>query len=225
MPRAAHLALLVGVLALDACRCQREGADAGPDTEDDASVPAPSGKKCIVHLHGKGGHGSPTSVQGDVTHLYPEGNAAGWEARQWLYFPENRYEETKGIVAAAISGAGCGRVIVHGFSNGASATAKLYCHAERFGNTLVGAIIDDPVPDHGVEPCRRPRGVKVRLYVSGALKDTVEGWPCKKADFTCDGATTIGVPRYAEHLGTVATPSAHKKHEEYAAPPEYQAWW
>jgi hypothetical protein len=225
MTRAAHLALLFSVLALDACRCQREGAGVGPDSEEASDAAAPTGKKCIVHLHGKGGRGAPTSVEGDVTHLYPEGNAAGWEARQWLYFPDNRYEETKGIVAAAIRGAGCGRVIVHGFSNGASAAAKLYCHAERFGNTLVGAVIDDPVPDHGVEPCRRPRGVKLRLYVTGALKETAPGWACKKSDFTCEGDSTIGMTRYAEHLGTSAAISAQDKHEPYTAPPEYQAWW
>lgn len=39
--------------------------------------------------------------------------------------------------------AGCSSVIVHGFSNGASAAASLFCGGETFGRRVEGYLIDD----------------------------------------------------------------------------------
>jgi hypothetical protein len=142
-----------------------------------------------------------------------------------MYFPETGYRAVQHTVAAAIAEAGCGKAIVHGFSNGAAAAAKLYCRGETFGGAAVGYILDDPVPDHGVEPCAPPAGVKLRIYWTGALAKTEDGWSCSSADFTCEGGTTLGIRRYAGVLGTAPAPSVHSTHHEYESPPEYAAWW
>jgi hypothetical protein len=200
-------------------------AAGGSSGGDGGELPEPMGKQCIVHLHGKGGGGGPPSVNGDITTLYPSGNAEGWGALQWLYFPDDKYEEVRNIVATAISDAGCGRVIMHGFSNGAAATAKFYCKGERFGNTMIGYIVDDPVTDHAVEGCTPPSGVQLQLYWTGGLAFATAGYDCVAADWTCEGNSTIGIESYSAALATTATPSIHTDHQEYASPPEYESWW
>lgn len=206
----------------------RDAASDATNTRADAAGGAtnqPQGKRCIVHLHGKSSDGGPTSVSGNIMHLRPRGNADGWNGRQWLYFPDSGYNEVRSIVASAISGAACGAVIVHGFSNGGAAAAKLYCRGETFGGTVVGYIADDPVPDHAVENCGPAAGVKMRVYWTGNLAYATNGWDCVGADWTCEGNTTVGIDRYVELLGTTATRSIHTEHREYASPPEYNDWW
>jgi hypothetical protein len=203
--------------------------DAPSNPRPDASGGAPSqpqGKRCIVHLHGKSGGGGPTSQSGDITHVRPQGNAEGWGGYQWLYFPDNSYNQVRTIVANAINGAACGAVIVHGFSNGGAAAAKLYCRGETFGGKMVGFIADDPVPDHAVENCRPAAGVKIRVYWTTQLGHAVNGWDCVGADWTCEGNSTIGIDRYVQLLGTTATPSNQTtRHEPYQSPPEHRDWW
>ncbi|HEY6559723.1 MAG TPA: hypothetical protein VI072_20715 [Polyangiaceae bacterium] len=202
--------------------------DAPANPKPDASGGAPNqpqGKRCIVHLHGKSGGGGPPSQSGDVTHLRPQGNAEGWGGYQWLYFPDSSYNQVRSIVANAISGASCGAVIVHGFSNGGAAAAKFYCRGETFGGKMVGFIADDPVPDHAVENCRPAAGVKIRVYWTGNLAYAGNGWDCGSADWTCEGNTTIGIDRYVQAIGTTATRSIHTDHREYESPPEYTSWW
>jgi hypothetical protein len=195
---------------------------AGPSA---TAIAASPGKKCVVHLHGKSGVGAAASLSGDVTHLRPSGTAPGWGGLQWLYFPEEGYRTVEHTVAAAIAEAGCGKVIIYGFSNGASAAGKLFCRGETFGGKTVGYVLDDPVPDHGIEPCTPPAGVKVKVYWTGGLAKTEDGWSCASADFTCEGGTTIGIARYASALGTTKNPSVHSTHEPYESPPEFTEWW
>jgi len=219
------LALLV--IGAGACACSRHErpvtrVPAGPSA---TAIPPSPAKRCIVHLHGKSGTGAAASLEGDVTHLRPSGNAPGWGGLQWLYFPDDGYAEVQRIVSRAISEAGCGRVILHGFSNGASAAGKLYCRGETFGGTAVGYVLDDPVPDHAVEHCAPAKGVKVRVYWTSALAETIAGWSCSSSDFTCEGGTTIGIERYAAWLGQKPAPSVHQRHQPYDAPPEYVSWW
>jgi hypothetical protein len=164
-------------------------------------------------------------VKGEVTHVRPAGNAPGWGGLQWLYFPEERYREVRDVVSQAVTKEGCGRVILHGFSNGAAAAAKLYCRGERLGGTLLGVIVDDPVTDHAVRDCAPAPGVALTLYWTGGLASAHAGWPCKEGDWTCEGGQTLGVEAYARLLGAAVTPSAERTHEEYASPPEHTRWW
>jgi hypothetical protein len=202
--------------------------DAPANPKPDASGGAPSqptGKRCIVHLHGKSGRGGDTTQEGDVTHLRPQGNAPGWGGYQWLYYPDSSYNQVRSIVANAVSSAACGAVIVHGFSNGGAAAAKFYCRGETFGGKVVGYIADDPVPDHAVENCRPAAGTKIRVYWTGGLAQAVNGYDCVAADWTCEGNTAIGIERYVQLLGTNAARSIHTTHTEYGSPPEYRDWW
>jgi hypothetical protein len=181
--------------------------------------------RCVVVLHGKGQKPQSPTVVGDTTYLRPGGNADGWGGRQWLYYPDARYREMRDSIAAAIESAGCGQAIVHGFSNGAAAAAKLYCRGERFGGRAKGYVIDDPVPDHGVDNCAPPEDLRVRLYSTGALSVAIDGWSCATQDWTCEGGQTIGLEKYAQALRTEVTPSIHSTHKEYESPPELTAWF
>ncbi len=221
------LLLLACALALHACkpkeldRLEAKGlppplpmpqADAGP-------------RRCIVHLHGKGEHGKPARIEGDLVHVWPEGNGEGWGGRQWLYFPAGEFEQVRMVVLSAILAAACDRVILHGFSNGASAAAKLVCAGESFGGKLAGAIIDDPVPDRSLAGCTPAPGVKLKLYVTGGLSHGVAGTQCKKLDWTCEGDTLVGIDEYARLLGAPKTQSPNTQHAPLAAPEEYATWW
>jgi hypothetical protein len=210
--------------------CDRRAKDSGARaTSEPPAVWTPplvtAGKKCVLHLHGKGQRGAGPEVVGDVTHVRPDGNGEGWKARQWLYFPEGGYEQVRAGLAGALASSACKRVIVHGFSNGAAAAAKLFCRGETFGGTTIGYLLDDPVPDHGVEGCKPPPGVKLRLYRTGGLARATDGWDCGSADWTCEGGSTIGIVRYSQLLGVAITPSSHTSHQEYVDAPEETAWW
>jgi hypothetical protein len=164
-------------------------------------------------------------VEGEVTHVRPGGNAPGWGGRQWLYFPEEGYSRVRDIIGEAIQREGCGHVVLHGFSNGAAAAAKLYCRGERFGGTLRGVIVDDPVTDPAVKGCKPSPGVALTLYWTGGLRDAHDGFRCVAKDWTCEGETTLGIEKYAELLRTKVTSSVEREHRVYASPPEHRLWW
>jgi pimeloyl-ACP methyl ester carboxylesterase len=195
--------------------------DTSPPTP---APPVTTAKKCVVLLHGKGGAAEPGSVTGDTIYLRPGGNADGWGGRQWLYYPEDRYQQVRAAVSNAISSAGCEHAIIQGFSNGAAAAAKLYCRGERFDNRVSGYIIDDPVPDGAVAGCKPGDGVRVRLYWTGGLSVAIDGWSCTTQDWTCEGGRTIGIEKYGRALGTDVTKSIHTTHTAYSSPPEQTAW-
>src|SRR6185369_7616130 len=52
----------------------------------DPNVNAVTTERCLVRLHGKGDRGAETVVKDGVSVVSPDGNAAGWGGRQWLYF-------------------------------------------------------------------------------------------------------------------------------------------
>jgi hypothetical protein len=195
-----------------------------PPTTTGAS--AASGQRCLVRLHGKGGGYAPPYVDDHgVVVLTPNGNADGWGGRQWLYFPDSRYREARAVVQKAIDDAGCGRVIINGFSNGGAFSAKLYCQGETFDNRLVGVVVDDPVPDAGVDGCSPASGVRVTLYWTGALDPNAgPGWNCKDADWTCEGGKTIGLDNYENDLGSSAKQSPYSDHKWYQGAPELNVW-
>ena len=187
----------------------------------------PSGPKCVVWLHGKGGNAQAATTVGDRTDLRPGGNASGWGGRQWLYYPDSGFAQVRSIVAAAIDGAGCGRVIVAGFSNGASAAASLYCRGETFGGRAVGYVVDDPVTDASSQGCRPAAGVKVQLVWTGALEGQAQpGWSCASADWTCQGGTTLGIAAYQAALGAAYARSPNwGRHSPDPAPAALRTWW
>lgn len=203
----------------------RAPVDAGDGDADEARDGGPQGleERCVIFLHGKSGAGFAT--QRTPQHLFvgPTGNADGWGGKQWLYFPEAQLGEVRAIIGKVIRDNACGKVIVHGFSNGAAAAAKLYCQGDDFEGRVLGYVIDDPVPDHGADSCSPHAGVKARLYWTGALTPT-DGWSCQEADWTCEGGKTVGITRYAANLKLQRTQSVKSSHEPYTDPPEYLSW-
>jgi hypothetical protein len=178
-----------------------------------------------VRLHGKGGSGSGTYQSGDVTIVQPNGNASGWGGRQWLYFAPSSYASAVGPIIAAVDAAGCGQVIVNGFSNGGAMAMKLYCSGETFGGRLIGVVVDDPVPDHGADGCARPGGVDLTVYWTGALEYPAQpGWNCAEQDWTCEGGTTVGIGAYAANAGVGAKASPNSSHTWFTNAPETRAW-
>jgi hypothetical protein len=218
---AAALALLLVTLLAPGCGAGQSVASVQPPAP---MLPPGADKKCVVLLHGKGGNAGASSVAGDIEYLRPGGNAAGWGGREWRYFPEGGYEQVRAAVAGALDAAGCGHAVVQGFSNGAAAGAKLYCHGEGFGGRVRGYVIDDPVPDSGVLGCRPRPATLLRLYWTGGLAVATDGWPCATQDWTCEGGHTIGIARYARELGAEVAPSIHSTHAQYESPPEIAAW-
>jgi hypothetical protein len=223
------------LLALAACGGDDDAAGtpastsaAGTAPTSSVDAPGPTdgsspGGRCLVRLHGKGGAGADPVTEGDVTIVAPTGNADGWGARQWLYFPADEYAAARQIVAGSVTD--CGQVIVHGFSNGASFAASLYCHGETFDGRLVGVVIDDPVTDRAVIDCSPDPAVAVTLYATGALEETATpGWSCADADWTCEGGETMGIDAYAAALGTAPRQSPFTEHEWYVDAPESTAW-
>jgi len=213
------IALYGVVLSAVAVAC---GAGSDPSGKD-AKVNAVTTDRCLVRLHGKGERGDETVVKDGVSVVSPDGNAAGWGGRQWLYFPDDEYTAALKVVEDAI--AGCRQVIINGFSNGGSFAAKMYCRGETFGGRLVRVVIDDPVVDAGVAGCSPDPSVGLTLYWTGALEAQAKpGWNCKKADWTCEGGRTVGIDAYAAALGIQPKASPFKEHQWFLDAPELSDW-
>jgi hypothetical protein len=178
-----------------------------------------------VRLHGKGGGEAQSYDAGGVRVLTPNGNESGWGGRQWLYFPNGKYNQARKVVEKAIDDEDCGVVIVNGFSNGGAFAAKLYCQGETFGGRVIRYVVDDPVVDHGVDRCSPAPSTAVTLYWTGFLEGTARpGWDCDEQDWTCEQGETIGIDAYADALGTSAKPSRYSTHEWYQDAPELSRW-
>lgn len=218
--RSCVVTAIVGVLNVLA-GCGGSGAD-----ESVASTPeAVAAERCVVRLHGKGGVGQEPELRDGVATLSPDGNADGWGGRQWLYFPDGEYEAARRNVASAIEAAGCQLVVVHGFSNGASFAAKLYCRGETFGDRLVGVVIDDPVTDDAGRSCAPDPTVVASLYWTSALElQAPAGTECASIDWTCEGGASIGIEAYAASLGLSPRPSPVHEHAPFSNAPELSEW-
>jgi hypothetical protein len=208
--------MALGLVGTGASACASEAAKAPAPTHAD---------KCVVFLHGKGSTGSAAVQRNGYALVAPTGNADGWGARQWLYFPDDRYTEAVGVVRSAIDSLGCTDVVVHGFSNGAAFAAAMYCHGESFDGRLRGVIVDDPVPDHGTESCAPAAGVQVAVYWTGGLDGQAEpGASCQPIDWTCQGGSLVGIDAYATPLGAPVLRSPNRTHTPMDEPPEVRAW-
>ncbi len=160
-----------------------------------------------------------------ISYISPTGNEAGWGGRQWLYFPDERYDEAREIVRTAIDDVGCERVVIHGFSNGGAFAAMLACRGESFDGRVAGIVIDDPVPDQGVIPCGRDEATPVALYWTGALDGTaVPGTDCAGIDWTCAGGSLIGIDAYAAALDVEIKQSPQPDHQPFWDAPEPLEW-
>lgn len=212
------LALLLCALLFTACG---SGSDAA-----DSDQPPPTGDRCLVLFHGKGGRGEKTSVGADgVVKIVPNGNQKDGDGRKWIYFPDAEYTSAVVAVREKIDASQCKQVIVGGFSNGAAFAAKIACRGETFGNRVVGYVVDDPVPDAATQGCARDAAVPLTLTWTGGLADTAKpGWECSDGGWICEGGTTLGIDAYAAGLGVPITPSARTKHEYWSENPALTAW-
>ena len=195
-----------------------------PSVVVEPTVVPRSRTRCVVRLHGKGGSGAATTTSSNGgLEVKPRGNAQGWGGWQWLYFPAASYASAVGVVQSAITANGCTAVAIDGFSNGAAFAAKLACRGETFGGTVLGYVVDDPVPDHGTDGCALT--VPVALYWTGGLASiAVPGWMCSRQDWTCEGAETIGIAATGANLGVPVKRSVNTGHSPYLNPPELRAW-
>ncbi len=220
--RIAVCALALGAVAIG---CSDGSDDAATDSAatDGAATGGATTDRCLLRLHGKGGAGAETVIEDDISVVSPDGNAEGWGARQWLYFPDDEYVAARTVVEDAITE--CDQVIINGFSNGGAFAAKLYCRGETFGGRVVGVVVDDPVVDTAVEGCAPDPSVDVTLYWTGALEAQAQpGWDCSEADWTCEGGRTIGIDAYAEALRTQAQASPFEDHQWFLDAPELSDW-
>ena len=123
---------------------------------------------CIVYLHGLGGSGfaSDASSGGATWRINPTSNTAFSDGGHvWEYNTAARFAEAKQVVKRTIVDKRCERVVIAGFSNGAAFAAKLMCRGESFGNTVIGFVLADPVPDRVVDKCRPSSLTVGRRYV------------------------------------------------------------
>jgi len=179
-------------------------------------------ERCVLRVHGRSATGEASVLREGYAEISPTGNDEAFGGHQWLYFPEQEYGDARRIIVAAIDSAGCERVVLNGFSNGAAFVAKLFCRGETFAGRLVGVVIDDPVPDAAVLACKPAPRIRAALYWTGALDDV--GIDCAEIDFTCEGGRLIGVDAYADALGVTIQPSAFDEHQWYRDADELEAW-
>jgi hypothetical protein len=204
--------LLVGLLA----GCDRDEGEV-------QEKPAVKAERCLVRLHGKGGEGAAPSHREGIAVVSPAGNGDGWGGKQWLYFPDSEYDEALGVVENAVEG--CGRIILNGFSNGASFATRLYCSGEDFDGRLESVVIDDPVTDDSSKGCQSAPDVSATLYWTGALEGPGRpGASCAAIDWTCQGGRTVGISEYAARLGIRVKESPLREHEWYLDAPELSQW-
>ncbi len=180
---------------------------------------------CLVRIHGRTDDGRVPSLIGDVAELWPQGNELFGPGRVWIYFPDEKYTESRDIVAEAIAETGCTRTLVNGFSNGGAMAAALYCAGEDFGGTLEQVVIDDPVTDTATNGCAPAPGVGVSLYWTGVLDgDSQPGTDCDDNGYTCQDGVIIGVDAMAENLGVDWQQSPFDDHIWFLDAPEIEAF-
>jgi len=160
-----------------------------------------------------------------VAELAPTGNGEAGDGHEWVYDPEDAFDEAVAVVADVVEQVGCTRVVLDGFSNGAAFAATVACRGETFGDTLVGVVVDDPPPDEGVVDCAPAPGVARALYWTGALDEQAQaGADCDDVGWTCAGGRLLGLDAYAEALGVEVQDSPYDEHRWYRDAPEIEAW-
>ncbi len=193
--------------------------------DDEATPTAVTAADCIVVLHGKGGTGAEPLLRSGRAVLAPDGNGEGWGGREWRYSNDADFSDALERVRRTVEGAGCERVVLNGFSNGAAFAAALVCSGDTLDGRLAGAVIDDPVTDAATVGCSRAPDVPVVVYWTGALEaDAPPGTDCAPIDWTCAGGSVRGVEAFAADLGVTVTASPFTEHRPYVDAPEPAAW-
>ncbi|MGY6501047.1 MAG: hypothetical protein ACXIVQ_09185 [Acidimicrobiales bacterium] len=212
--------LLAAVVILLAS-CTDDGDSAISSGSPSNDVQADS---CIIRLHGRSDTGAPPELVGTHAELSPIGNAAFGDGHEWVYDSEATFDEARSAVVDAADAADCRRIVINGFSNGAAFAGHLVCAGEDFDGRLVGAVVDDPVPDEGTMTCRPSPGVEVTVYWTGALDVAEPGVTCESLGWTCIGDVLVGIDAYARGLDVPVTPSPNSEHEWFRDAPELLEW-
>lgn len=201
--------------------CSDDGSGATATTSLPAGFAA---ERCVVRVHGRSETGAPPEQREGYAVLSPTGNDTAGDGHQWRYDSEEATAEARTLIVDAVDAAGCERVVLHGFSNGGGFVGALVCGGDDLAGRLVGAVIDDPVPDDAVVGCAPAAGVERALFWTGALTQAERGASCEDIGWTCAGDELLGIEAYAEALGVEVQPSPHDEHVWYDDPPEVEAW-
>jgi dienelactone hydrolase len=205
--------VLAALVALAAC------------SDGDGDAGSVTAERCRVDLHGKGDQGADPALVDGVAVLRPDGNGEGWGGREWRYDDPADLAAGSEIVRDAVDTAGCDRVAIHGFSNGAAFAAALVCSGETLDGRLAGAVVDDPVPDAAPIACLADPSVELALYWTGALDDVAPpGTDCATVDWTCAGGAVRAIDEFAADLGVSVTTSPFDEHRRFDDAPEPARW-
>lgn len=214
------LGLLLGTALVG---CGDDEPSAGPPT---TFPPDFSAERCLVTVHGRSGDGAAPRHHEGWAELSPSGNEA-WRdgGRVWIYDTEESYAEARSRITEVVDAAGCERVALHGFSNGAAFVGALACRGEDLGGRLVGVIVDDPVPDDSSPDCAPAEDVEVAVYWTGGLSEAQPGASCDDLGWTCAGGDElVGIDEYARRLGVEVQQSPHTDHIAHRDAPEIAEW-
>ncbi len=184
-------------------------------------------ERCLVYVHGRSDVGAPPEQLEDYAVISPDSNESySGGGGVWIYDTEESLQEALDILVDAVDRAGCESVVLHGFSNGAAFVGALVCTGDDFDGRLVGAVIDDPVPDDSSPDCAPAAGVERVVYWTGALDaDAAAGESCDALGWTCAGSDElVGIDEYARRLGVPVTPSPNEEHEPYRSAAEPGRW-
>ena len=214
------MAGLLAIVPLAACSDDGDGAATSTTLPEGLTA-----DRCVVRLHGRGETGAEAEVRDGVADLARTGNGEAGDGREWVYDPEDAFDEAVAVVADVVDQAGCTRVVLDGFSNGAAFAATVACRGESFDGALVGVVVDDPPPDEGVVDCAPAEGVDLALYWTGALDEQAQaGADCDDIGWTCAGGRLLGLDAYAEALGVDVQDSPYDEHRWYREAPELEEW-
>jgi pimeloyl-ACP methyl ester carboxylesterase len=182
------------------------------------NAPPVNGNRCLVFLHGMGGTGSAIYRNDNVWWVQPAGNYWAAGGLSWDYVTASGFVANVANIRAQISAAGCGQVVLVGFSNGGGLASRTLCSGETFGGRLVGVILDDPVVDSAPLGCSNAAGVQVAmLYTSWMAGIGAQGGACDPG-WVCLG-NRMTVTNYASAVGA----SAVLKNRGHEPEPDYQA--
>lgn len=209
------------LLSLTACGDDDEAPRAAPTTTAPEGIESDS---CLVRVHGRSETGAEPRSRDGYLELAPIGSVTSGDGHMWQYDTGQQLADGVDRIRAAVDAAGCEHVALHGFSNGGGFTGAMICSGEDLGGRLVGAVIDDPVPDQGAVDCQRDPDLPVVVYWTGSLTDATPGRSCASLWWECAGETLVGIDAYAEALGVAVTPSPHDDHVWYDDPPEVRAY-
>ncbi len=203
-------------------------AGCGGDGDDGSSGDVPPGfsaDRCLVQVHGRSEEGAAPRELRDYAVLRPDGNAPNeGGGRKWTYDTDEAYSDSLDRITQVVDDAACQAVVLHGFSNGGGLTGALLCRGETLDGRLVGAIVDDPVPDDS-SPCRPDPSVKIVVFWTGGLEKATPGRSCAELGWTCAGNDRlVGIDEYAARLGVSVTPSVHDEHLVYGDAPQIEQW-